>query len=292
MAATTRPCAVHRRAWLPVVVVMTVLSACASVDSAASPSATASQAPASVTPVPSPSEAPDVLSGSFPVADGRQLYLDCQGEGSPTVILEAGDGSGTEEWSLVQPDLAEVTTTCAYDRAGIGQSDPVTGCRQLDDLTADLEQLLDAAGVPPPYVLVAGSGGGFIASGFAQDHADDIAGIVFLDVPMAFLDAPPEVVEETACDHPENREHRDFLQVEADAWNSRSEVGDIPVTIISNDPGPDAPPEEQNNVEAQRGWLVLSPQAEQVVVESGHDVAHTQPGLVVEEVTEVIEAVR
>lgn len=248
--------------------------------------------PPPASPSASASEPSDVLAGTFAVADGRELSLVCRGEGSPTVILEAGDESGTEEWSLVQTDLAEVTRTCAYDRGGIGQSDPVTGCRQLDDLTADLEQLLEAAAVPPPYVLVAGSGGGFIASGFAQDHADDIAGIVFVDVPMAFLNPPPEVVEETACDNPANVEHRDYLQVEADAWNSRSEVGDIPVTIISNDPGPEAPPEEQGNVKAQRGWLVLSPQAEQVVVESGHDVANNEPDLVVEEVTEVIEAAR
>jgi pimeloyl-ACP methyl ester carboxylesterase len=233
-----------------------------------------------------------IVAERFAVADGRELYLSCRGEGSPAVILESGDGSGTEEWGAVHFDLAEVTTTCAYDRGGIGQSDPVTGCRQLGDLTADLEQLLEAAAVPPPYVLVAGSGGGFIASGFAQEHADDIAGIVFLDVPMAFLDAPPEVVEETACDHPGNVERRDYLQVEADAWNNRSEIGDIPVTIISNDPGPDAPPEEQGNAEAQQGWLVLSPQAEQVLIDSGHDVATNEPELVVREVTEVVQAAR
>ena len=233
-----------------------------------------------------------MLSGTFPVADGRQLNLDCVGEGSPTVILESGDDSGIEEWGLIRSDLSEMTRTCAYDRGGIGRSDPVTGCRQLDDLTADLEQLLDAAAVPTPYVLVAGSGGGFIAAGFAQDHASEIAGMVFLDVPMAFLDPPPEVVEETACDNPGNRERRDYLQVEADAWNSRSEIGAIPVTIISNDPGPDAPPEEQNNVPAQQGWFVLSPQAEQVVIDSGHDVATNEPELVVAEVTEVVQAAR
>jgi len=246
----------------------------------------------SPTAMPSPSEMPDVLSGEFEVASGRELHLECRGDGSPTIILESGDESGIEEWGRVQPQLAEVTKTCAYDRGGLGRSDPVTGCRQLDDLTTDLEQLLKAAALPPPYVLVAGSGGGFIASGFAQRHATDVAGIVFLDVPMAFLDAPPEVVEKTACDRPGNRERRDFLQVEADAWNNRAEVGDVPVTIISNDPGPDAPPEEQKNVEAQRGWLLLSPQAEQIVVDSGHDVATNEPELVVQEVTEVVEAAR
>lgn len=285
-----------RSAWSAAFVALTALSACSAVDMAPSPTGPLPSVPASeaaaasVSPAASASESQDGLSGRFRVADGRELYLSCLGEGTPTIILEAGDGSGTEEWSSVQSDLAEVTTTCAYDRGGIGQSDPVTGCRQLDDLTGDLEQLLEAAGVPPPYVLVAGSGGGFIASGFAQEHAADIAGLVFLDVPMAFLDAPREVVEETACEHPGNVERRDYLQVEADAWNDRSEIGDIPVTIISNDPGPEAPPEEQGNAEAQQGWLVLSPRAEQVVIESGHDVAANEPELVIEAVTEIVQA--
>lgn len=278
---------------IAIVCVASVLAGCAGVGTDSSAPVTsprASRTPA--VPSASPSGASDVLSAEFEVADGRKLHVVCEGQGSPTVILEAGDGSGTEEWTRVQPQLAAVTRTCAYDRGGVGLSDPATGCRQLEDLTADLEDLLQAASIGPPYVLVAGSGGGFIASGFAQRHAGDIAGVVFLDVPMAFLDPPPEVVEETACDHPQNRERRDYLQVEADAWESRGEIGEIPVTIISNDSGSDAPPEEQGNVEAQQGWLVLSPRAEQVVIDSGHDVAANDPELVVAEVTEAIEAAR
>ncbi len=226
------------------------------------------------------------------MADGRELYLVCRGEGSPTVILEAGDESGREEWARVEPEISAVTRTCAYDRGGIGRSDPVAGCRQLSDLTRDVEQLLEAADIPGPYVLVAGSGGGYIAAGFATEHREDIAGIVFAEVPKAFLDAPPEVVAETSCDNPGNIEHRDYLKVEADAWNNRAEIGDIPVTVISNDYGPDADPLEAANVVDQKGWLILSPRATQVIVESGHDVANYEPELVIEEIIKVIDAAR
>jgi hypothetical protein len=68
-------------------------------------------------------------------------------------------------------------------------------------------------------------------------------------------------------------------------------TSDIPVTIISVDFGPDDP-ETANNVEAQRGWLVLSPRATQVVVDTGHDVANDDPEVVIEEVTKVVEAAR
>ena len=55
----------------------------------------------------------------------RALYLDCRGEGAPTVVLEAGSGSDSSTWSAVLDALAETTRTCAYDRAGRGRSDPI-----------------------------------------------------------------------------------------------------------------------------------------------------------------------
>ena len=279
---------VHR---IGILMLAAIVTACGSTDTTGSPASPSTDASASPSPA-APTASPEVLEGAFEVADGRELYLVCRGEGSPTVILEAGDESGREEWARVEPEISAVTRTCAYDRGSIGRSDPVSGCRQLSDLTGDLDQLLGAADVPGPYVLVAGSGGGYIAAGFAAQHPEDIAGMVFAEVPKAFLDAPPEVVEETSCDNPDNVEHRDYLKVEADAWNNRAEIGDIPVTIISNEYGPDAEPGGAANVVDQQGWLVLSPRATQVIVESGHDVANNEPQLVIEEIVKVIEAAR
>ena len=96
-----------------------------------------------------------------------------------------------------------------------------------------------------------------------------------------------------ACDSPNNIEHRDYIAVEHDVWDARSEIGDFPMTIISNDYGPDAPPgDEQTNVVDQQGWLVLSPNSEQVVVTSGHDVVWNESALVTEEILAVLAAAR
>ena len=227
---------------------------------------------------------------SFDVGDGRMLRMVCSGEGSPTVILEAGDESGVDEWSQVMPAVADLTRTCAYDRAGVGLSDPATGCRGLDDLTSDLDHLLAAAEIPGPYVLVAGSGGGSIASGVAADHRDAIAGVVFVDVPGPYLDPPPDLVEVLKCDAPTNIERRDYLAVEHAGWDARAEIGDIPVTVMSVDYGPEASPEERSNVKVQRGWLVFSPRATQVVMHTGHDIAGEDPQRVIDEIERVLEA--
>src|ERR1700722_404067 len=50
------------------------------------------------------------------------LNLNCTGSGSPTVILDAGLGSPSLEWYLVQPKVAQFARVCSYDRAGYGWS--------------------------------------------------------------------------------------------------------------------------------------------------------------------------
>src|SRR5690349_3405316 len=53
---------------------------------------------------------------------GYRLHLDCRGSGSPTIVLDAGLGGSSLDWSLVQPTLAHSTRVCSYDRAGMGWS--------------------------------------------------------------------------------------------------------------------------------------------------------------------------
>ena len=54
---------------------------------------------------------------------GWRLHLNCAGEArasQPTVILEAGVGDFSVEWSLVQRGVAKFAHVCSYDRAGDG----------------------------------------------------------------------------------------------------------------------------------------------------------------------------
>jgi pimeloyl-ACP methyl ester carboxylesterase len=113
--------------------------------------------------------------------DGRRMNLLCEGAGTPTVILEAGAGGSTLEWRKVQPGIAQFTKVCSYDRAGLGFSDPGPQPRGADAVVADLEALLRAGALPPPYVLVAHSLGSYFVRLYADRHLESVAGMVLVD---------------------------------------------------------------------------------------------------------------
>lgn len=115
--------------------------------------------------------------------DGIESHLFCIGNGTPTVIFESGlDVDGLLAWSNVQPQIAELTRACAYDRAGIMWSAPRGGVRDAKTLVAELRALLANASEAPPYVMVGHSLGGPLVRVFAEAAgADAVKGVVLVD---------------------------------------------------------------------------------------------------------------
>lgn len=112
---------------------------------------------------------------------GWHLHLHCTGEvgaGQPTVILEAGAGGFSVDWSLVQPKVARFARVCSYDRAGLGWSELGPHPRTLHQVVWELHTLLEKAGVQPPFVLVGHSYGGILARLYTFTFPREVAGIV------------------------------------------------------------------------------------------------------------------
>ena len=63
---------------------------------------------------------------------GYRLHMHVEGEGTPTVILDAGAGGIGLSWELVRPAIAKVTRVVTYDRAGLGWSNPSPKPRKAD----------------------------------------------------------------------------------------------------------------------------------------------------------------
>src|SRR6266508_1744029 len=115
---------------------------------------------------------------------GWRLHLNCTGEArasQPTVILEAGVGDFSVEWSLVQPDVSKFARVCSYDRAGDGWSDLGPHPRTLRQIVYELHTLLDKGAVKPPLVLVGHSYGGWLVRLYASTYPADVAGMVLVE---------------------------------------------------------------------------------------------------------------
>jgi pimeloyl-ACP methyl ester carboxylesterase len=162
--------------------------------------------------------APD-FAGLLDIGDGRALYMDCQGTGSPAVFIIPGKGRNSEVWNVVvpahhpirsspydlvgqadlhpsptatQPTVAKRTRVCAYDRPntrsdGTDRSTPVPQPHSIQQDVDDVVKLIAAAHLPTPLVVVAHSYGGLVADLLARTHPELVSGLVFVDPTSEFL---------------------------------------------------------------------------------------------------------
>jgi pimeloyl-ACP methyl ester carboxylesterase len=126
------------------------------------------------------------------VEPGRRMRLVCEGAGPP-VWLEAGAFGFAADWGAVQARLtAAGFRSYAYDRAGLGWSDPGPQPRDADSIAADLERLMAASGETGPYLVVGHSAAGLYIRRFAALHPERIAGLVLVDAMTPEQASSPE----------------------------------------------------------------------------------------------------
>ncbi|MDN5930483.1 MAG: alpha/beta hydrolase, partial [Pseudonocardia sp.] len=141
-----------------VVTVALLAAACSSSGSGAMPDPTA--APATRT-----------IAENVDIGGGRSIYVECHGEGSPTVLLFSGGGTATDLWHApdqgppnVYDAIGARTRVCAWDRPGVqyldgspSRSTPVAQPITPQDGADDIQAVLDALDMHGPYVLAAHS---------------------------------------------------------------------------------------------------------------------------------------
>jgi pimeloyl-ACP methyl ester carboxylesterase len=114
---------------------------------------------------------------------GRRMHVSCVGPSDAriTAILEAGGGGFSGHWARVQELLAPRVRSCAYDRAGLGWSEPGPAPRTMKQEAFELHELLVAAKIQGPLVLVGQSIGGLLVRLYAERYDADVAGVVLVD---------------------------------------------------------------------------------------------------------------
>jgi len=112
---------------------------------------------------------------------GHKLHMHCEGSGTPTVVLDAGLGGSSLYFRTLQRALRDSVRTCAYDRSGLGWSEPGSGQLDVASSANELRELLRASSTSLPAVLVGHSLGANIAEYYAGTFGDDLAGVVLVD---------------------------------------------------------------------------------------------------------------
>ena len=172
--------------------------------------------PSTASPVVVASQAAGPLVADVDVGDGRTIHILCQGPadaGRPTIVFENGAGPPMSTWSVVMGEVSTAHRACAYDRAGVGQSDAPPGQRTTREQVADLAAALEGVDVTGPIVLVAHSRGFWNATVYTAEHPEQVAGVVLVDPAPAGLDARwlAELPPETPDEHPDIAEARMFM---------------------------------------------------------------------------------
>ena len=235
--------------------------------------------------------------------DGRQLYLTCEGESGPTVIMEAGGRGNSGSWRLVQPEVAQFTRVCAYDRAGTGYSESVAPNGTAQAIADELHSLLVTAGIDGPYVLVGHSLGGIIARVFADRHLSEIAGMVLVDTGHG----DPEVRFQEVLTPEEWQRVRSVIRHDDQGFTLPGglgllgpDLGDRPLVVLSAGrmqvsplPADVVEKLDQVRLKMREELLCLSLDSTHVIAEkSGHSIQNDQPDLVVEAIRQVVDAAR
>lgn len=283
------------------------------------------------------------VSGLVDIGGGRKIYAACKGtharSGSPTVVLIAGKGNGAEDWmSILDPDdpvhdapgddlpwrqsgihrssdsvfsqVSRFTRVCTYDRpdvraTGGDVSTPRPQPHTIDADVHDLGALLTALGEPGPYVLVAHSYGGLIATLYTRTHPQHVAGLVMVDAVterMAEVASPQAVKNWDASNAQTSPESREGVRL-LDAFKKINAAADppaVPAIVLSADKPwrvdllpPEARKGEQVTFESwlasqQRLSEALGAQKYITNTDSGHDIYLYQPRLVIDAIRDVV----
>jgi len=266
------------------------------------------------------------------IDDGRKMFLECRGSGSPTVILESGYRGDSDNWSTplepgkntVFPQVAKFTRVCAYDRPGtvrdanhLSRSTQVPMPRIARDVVSDLHALLQTAHVPGPYVFAAHSLGGIFARLYASTYPNEVVGMVLVDalsekvrsgltpeqwkLYMIILTKPPPGLEKYK-DIETIDLNASFDQIEKAA--TAQPLRPIPLFVLtagqpfdlsSLQPLPADFPAALNKAwhTGQDALATLAANAKHIIAtKSGHNIQVQEPQLVIDAIKQVVEAVR
>ena len=278
-----------------------IMTAC----SGASP--VASHSPSPHTAMHSPTVTPLSMHSMRVDVGGYQLYVRCMGQGSPTVIFDAGLGDDASTWDHVQPEVAQFTQACAYDRANVTPSDSRPAAIKVSAqlVARELHALLVNAHLSGPYVLVGHSLGGLFVQMYACQYLGEVAGVVLVDsthpqqASRLAATLGPAFTKDAKQGFPvEGITYNEVLAMQAEVDAVRSHFPDVPLIVLmrsrfTSSAAWTAAQFRQAWVSLQTDLSKRSSRGQLILAQnSGHFIQDDRPDLVISSIHEVVQQAR
>jgi 3-oxoadipate enol-lactonase len=110
-------------------------------------------------------------------ANGISIHHQLAGDG-PSLVLLHEMGGTLDSWDGIFPALSKCFRTLRYDQRGAGLTEKVRSPITTELLVEDLEAMLQASALPPPYHFVTVAAATMQALIYMTRHADNIASFV------------------------------------------------------------------------------------------------------------------
>ncbi len=116
---------------------------------------------------------------AFIEANGISFHYRVEGGSGATIVFLHEIGGSLDSWDGVAPGLAARARVFRYDQRGFGLTEKTRGAYGCGDLVDDLEALLGALKLTPPYHVVSLAASSMQALTFYTRHPEQVGSLVF-----------------------------------------------------------------------------------------------------------------
>ncbi len=199
------------------------------------------------------------------------------GHGNSTVIFENGLGDDLSTWQKVAPEVSKFAKVLTYDR--LVYPNQVTA----QEIVNHLQDILKKEHLKPPYILVGHSLGGLYLQLFAREYPQEVSGMVLVDSVSPWQTEIDPLPAKNSSYYAE----ANGIQLSQKEVIAAPKFPVIPVIIISatvhkiSDHQYASPQQETQWAAWQSKLDLLSPDSQQVSINTLHDVQNHAPWLVI-----------
>ncbi len=244
---------------------------------------------------------------AFTTLRGHKIhYVETRGS-APAIIFISGMGEDFETWTPIQKQLT-AWTTLAYDRPGLGLSEPTTDARDGETVARELHELLHTITLRPPYIIVGHSLGGAVAQIFAHLFKSEMKALILIDPEDGRLidqvkkrlskdewDRREAAISQYVKLSPQQQREMDAGGATGDEVAKIRRLPDIPIVLFTgtllNPEFPGNVVEQKAKVELHRQLIVANPHIKHILVpESRHYVHSDKPDVVISAIKHICQS--